>query len=114
MARPPCEKVAAAFAGWLGPRISEAFGLKWQDLDLDVGVVTFRQACVQGRITPLKTEASRTNLPVPEDVLELLRQWRFATAEEEYTLLEACGQRQQRLIVAYFNREPAASSPRHN
>src|SRR5664280_3337088 len=73
MARPPCEKVAAAFAGWLGPRISEAFGLKWQDLDLDVGVVTFRQACVQGRITPLKTEASRTNLPVPEDVLELLR-----------------------------------------
>jgi len=39
----PCEKVATAFAGWLGPRISEAFGLQWQDLDLDVGVVTFRQ-----------------------------------------------------------------------
>ena len=75
----PCEKVAVAFAGWLGPRISEAFGLKWQDLDLDIGVVTFRQACVQGRITPLKTEASRTNLPVPEEVLELLRQWLSVT-----------------------------------
>jgi integrase len=71
----PCEKVAVAFAGWLGPRISEAFGLKWQDLDLSVGVVSFRQGCVQGRITPLKTEASRANLPVPEEVLELLRQW---------------------------------------
>ena len=33
----PCEKVAVAFAGWLGPRISEAFGLKWQDLDLRPG-----------------------------------------------------------------------------
>jgi integrase len=74
-----CEKVAVAFAGWLGPRISEAFGLKWQDLDLNVGVVSFRQGCVQGRITPLKTEASRTNLPVPEEVLELLRQWHSVT-----------------------------------
>jgi integrase len=72
----PCEKVAVAFAGWLGPRISEAFGLRWQDLDLKLGVVSFRQGCVQGRITPLKTEASRTNLPIPEEVLELLRQWR--------------------------------------
>lgn len=72
----PCEKVAVAFAGWLGPRISEAFGLKWQDLDLSLGVVSFRQGCVQGRITPLKTEASRTNLPVPEEVLELLHRWR--------------------------------------
>jgi integrase len=72
----PCEKVAVAFAGWLGPRISEAFGLKWQDLDLSLGVVSFRQGCVQGRITPLKTEASRTNLPVPDEVLELLHEWR--------------------------------------
>ena len=72
----PCEKVAVAFAGWLGPRISEAFGLKWQDLDLSLGVVSFRQGCVQGRITPLKTEASRTNLPMPGEVLELLHRWR--------------------------------------
>ena len=55
----PCEKVAVAFAGWLGPRIGDA---KWQDLDLDLGVVSFRQIC-PGRITPLKTEASRTNFP---------------------------------------------------
>ena len=63
----------------MGPRISEAFGLKWQDPDLNLGVVSFRQGCVQGRITPLKTEASRTNLPVPEEVLELLRQWHSVT-----------------------------------
>jgi integrase len=73
------EKLAVAFAGWLGPRISEAFGLKWQDFDLDKSVVSFRRGFVQGRITPLKTEASRTNLPLPEEVLELLRQWRSTT-----------------------------------
>jgi integrase len=73
------EKLAVAFAGWLGPRVSEAFGLKWQDLDLSDGVVSFRRGFVQGRITPLKTEASRTNLPLPEELLELLRRWYSAT-----------------------------------
>lgn len=73
------ERLAVAFSGWIGPRISDAFGLKWQDLDLDAGVVTFRRGFVQGRITLLKTEASRTNLPLPGDVLDLLRQWRSIT-----------------------------------
>jgi integrase len=73
------EKLAVAFAGWLGPRISEAFGLQWHDMNLAEGVVSFRRGLVEGRITPLKTEASRTNLPMPEEVLELLRQWRSIT-----------------------------------
>ncbi len=76
---PLSEKLAVAFAGRLGPRISKAFGLKWQDLNLTDGIVSFRRGFVQGRITPLKTEASRTNLPLPEDVMELLRQWHFVT-----------------------------------
>lgn len=70
---------AVAFAGWLGPRVSEVFGLQWQDLDLLDGVVTFRRGVVQGRITPLKTEASRTDLTIPSTVLHLLRQWREAS-----------------------------------
>jgi integrase len=73
------EKLAVAFAGWLGPRVSEAFGLKWRDVDLSEGVVSFRRGFVQGRITPLKTEASRTNLPLPEELLDLLRRWHSAT-----------------------------------
>ncbi|HET7749457.1 MAG TPA: hypothetical protein VFK81_08765 [Terriglobales bacterium] len=35
------EKLAVAFAGWLGPRVSEIFGLQWQDLDLENGAVSF-------------------------------------------------------------------------
>lgn len=73
------EQVAVAFAGWLGPRVSEAFGLEWRDLDLAEGVVSFRRGFVQGRITPLKTEASRTNLPLPEELRTLLGQWRVVT-----------------------------------
>jgi integrase len=73
------ERLAVALAGWLGPRISEAFGLRWDDLDLVAGVVSFRRGFVQGRITPLKTEASRTDLALPEDVVDLLVQWRSLT-----------------------------------
>lgn len=69
------EQLAVAFAGWLGPRVSEIFGLKWQDLDLQNGTVSFHRGFVQGRITPLKTEASRTNLPIPDELMDLLRQW---------------------------------------
>jgi integrase len=73
------EKLAVAFAGWLGPRVSEIFGLQWQDLDLQNGTVSFRRGFVQGRITPLKTEASRTNLPLPDELMDLLRQWHSIT-----------------------------------
>jgi integrase len=69
------EQLAVALAGWLGPRVSEIFGLKWQDLDLQTGTVSFHRGFVQGRITPLKTEASRTNLPIPDELMDLLRQW---------------------------------------
>lgn len=73
------EKLAVAFAGWLGPRISEAFGLQWSDIDFDRAVVSFTRGFVHGRITPLKTEASRTDMPIPDEVVQLLRGWRLST-----------------------------------
>lgn len=66
-------KLAVAFLAWLGPRFSEAFGLKWRDLDLKVGRVSFRQGFSEGRITDLKTPASRADLTIPPEVLHLLR-----------------------------------------
>lgn len=73
------ERLAVALVGWLGPRRSEAFGLQWQDLDTKSRVVQFRRGFVQGRITLLKTEASRTDLALPEEVADLLEQWRSIT-----------------------------------
>ena len=49
------------------------------DLDLKNQTVSFRRGFVQGRITPLKTEASRTNLPMPDELVELLLQWHSVT-----------------------------------
>jgi integrase len=70
------EKFAVAYAGWLGPRTSEAFDLKWGDLDLLSGVVSFRRAFIQGRVTPLKTQASRKDISLPKEGLELLHKRR--------------------------------------
>ena len=64
---------------WLASRRSEAFGLKWKDLNVDDGVITFRQGFVGGRVTPLKNEPSRSEMPVPPDALKLLREWREIT-----------------------------------
>ena len=75
----PRERLAVEIAGWLGTRRSEGFGLKWQDLDLDGCVVTFCQGFVSGRISNLKTEASRTDISLPEVVRDSLVAWKKLT-----------------------------------
>jgi integrase len=73
------EKLAVTFAGWIGTRVSEMFGLQWQDLNLPLKKGVFRRGLREGRISPLKTAASRTDFPIPNDVLELLTQWKALT-----------------------------------
>jgi integrase len=69
------EKLAVSFSGYLGTRVSETFGLQWQDIDLQSGTVNFKRGFTRTRISPLKTEASRTDFPIPEELVELLREW---------------------------------------
>lgn len=75
----PREQLAIKIAGWLGTRRGEGFGLKWQDLDFETDTVTFRQGFVSGRVTALKTEASRTQMAIPPDVKEALLAWKKVT-----------------------------------
>jgi integrase len=75
----PRERAAIEIAGWMGPRRSDGFGLKWQDLDFERKVVSFRQGFVAGRVTPLKTEASQAEVSMPEDVVNALLAWRKIT-----------------------------------
>ena len=76
----PREKLAVTLNGWLATRVSEAFGLTWEDIDFESGKVTFRKGfTTQGRISRLKTKASRGDFPLPVDVIELLRQWKAIT-----------------------------------
>jgi integrase len=75
----PRERLAIEIAGWLGTRRSEGFGLKWQDIDLKSGVITFRQGFVSGRISQLKTEASRAEISIPAEVRDSLIAWKKQT-----------------------------------
>jgi integrase len=72
-------KTAVAVDCWLSSRRSEAFGLKWKDLNLDDAIVKFQQGFVSGRVTLLKNDPSRAELPIPSDALKLLREWQKIT-----------------------------------
>lgn len=85
-------KIRAAIRGewlesaWLltlaGARRSEVLGLKWSDLDLETGTLRIERARVQTggskeiHVGPTKTKKGRRTLPLPADVLEVLRRTR--------------------------------------
>jgi integrase len=75
--------LAVAVAGWLGPRRSEGFGLKWSNIDFLNRKVEFTQGMVEGRVSALKTEASAEELPLPDQVAQLLLGWRRLTPYRE-------------------------------
>ncbi len=63
----------------LGLRRGEVLGLRWQDIDLEDGVLKVRQALTMGgkgkaRIKEVKTPASRRSLYLPHDVIAALRE----------------------------------------
>lgn len=66
--------VVAIFCGL---RASELRGLRWIDIDFKRGVIQVRQrADFRNRLGPPKSEAGFRTVPVPPDVLNMLRQWK--------------------------------------
>lgn len=66
----------------LGLRRGELLGLRWKDLDLDAGVLRVRQQVVRrddwhGVSDTLKTPAARRDLPLADDLAQLLREHRL-------------------------------------
>lgn len=67
-----------------GLRRGEVTGLRWQNVDLERGVIRVREQLQQDeethevRLAPVKTPASRRDVPLPPDVVEVLRQHRAA------------------------------------
>jgi integrase len=86
-----------------GVRRGELLGLRWQDLDLEAGVLHVRQTLVRvgnheaaagGRRTRLifqepKTEQSRRTIPIPEEIIEALRRHKARQAQERLLMGEA-------------------------
>jgi integrase len=68
-----------ALAFWLGLRPAEIAGLKWNDVDLDNGVVYVRRSCVNGVVEEIdhtKTPGSVRELPMIAPVSVPLMLWR--------------------------------------
>jgi len=69
-----------AALGYAALRIGEGLGLTWEHVDFERKVVRVRQAAVDGRLAPLKTAASRADVPMlpplAKILLEYREQWR--------------------------------------
>ncbi len=61
----------------LGIRREEIWGLKWSDFDFVKGTVTIQRTIIEGRVYErTKTEASAAELPLDDDLIQLLLDWR--------------------------------------
>ena len=62
----------------MGLRCSELCGLRWEDIDLESGTMSIRQALTSEGATVYigepKSETSKRRIPIPQDLLERLRQ----------------------------------------
>jgi integrase len=66
-----------------GLRRSEAFGLKWDDIDFRNRTIAIRRQFTQGRIQPVKTDLSRSTIPMNNDLVGYLKAWRLQSGSPE-------------------------------
>ena len=68
-------KVMIKLCMFLGLRISEVLGLRWEDIDLERGVVNIVRSCVGKHIDETKSTTSQTSLPLHPYIVQTLRTW---------------------------------------
>jgi integrase len=80
-----------ALQGLAGLRISEALGLRWDDLDLTHGsaVMRVRQGAQGRELRPLKTATSRADVPLSDDLAGMLRVYQATWRPNDRQLLFA-------------------------
>jgi integrase len=67
----------AVTMGCLGLRVSEALGLKWEDIDWERQTVTIRRSAYRGSIDETKTASSKAKLPLHPALADLLTVWKM-------------------------------------
>jgi integrase len=65
------------FAASTGMRIGEIFGLRWIDVDLDTSRLAVRQQYSHGQFAELKTKKARRSIPLPQSLVNPLREWKL-------------------------------------
>ena len=74
----PRERVMVLLDFGTGLRRGELSGVKWEDINFEEKKLTFIQSIVTQHVGPVKTEKSRTSIPLDEDLLEEVLAWRRA------------------------------------
>ena len=82
-AKPPYRALLAT-AIFSGLRLMELLGLRWQDIDLDAGVIHVRaQLSRAGELRPLKTDAGRRDVILMPELAQVLQQHREGSRYQE-------------------------------
>ena len=86
---PPRWRAFVVTAIFTGMRASELRGLRWDDLDIDIGVIHVRQrADAWGTMGPPKSKAGRRDIPLVPMVINALREWRLACPKSDAGALD--------------------------
>jgi integrase len=81
---------------YTGPRLGEALGLEWGDVDWRGRFITFQRSSWRGHVTSPKTEASVRQVKLSSEMIEVLKEHRRAIAAES---LEAGRSMPERVFV---------------
>lgn len=73
------ERTLVLLAVTTGLRRSELFALKWKDIDFPAKQIYVTRSIVQNVVGICKTESSQKPVPVHDDLLQGLREWRHKT-----------------------------------
>lgn len=76
---PDRERAMVTICATTGLRISEALGLKWEDIDFESGLADVLRSVVDGAIGDCKSEISKQPVPLDALTLEELKSWRKLT-----------------------------------
>jgi integrase len=59
-----------------GLRAGEVLGLQWRDIDLDGRLLHVRRSAWYGKVQTTKSKASETVLPIPQPLIDVLKEYR--------------------------------------
>lgn len=94
-----------------GMRASELRGLRWEDVDIDAGVLHVRQrADAWGSMGPPKSKAGRRDIPLAPIVITALREWRLACPKRDTGEKDGHGQPIRVLDLVFPNNRGRVAS----
>ncbi|MBN2322230.1 MAG: site-specific integrase [Spirochaetes bacterium] len=70
-------RAAIGLAAFAGLRLSEVLGLQWKYVDLKKRTIRIEYQCYQGTYREVKTPSSVRTIPIIEDLLQILQEWKL-------------------------------------